>query len=605
MLRWVVCLCLCTLGISPVWAEQTTLDFKQINGFDQWGSSYASHTVEYPVGTVTFASANRQNGTITDVPVTMGNDVTFVMKEGSTLKALTLTCRPWGSKAQTITLHTSTDGGSDYESKITSSNFKLTADTLPPGTNAVKFTFSSGKNQIGIESLAITYTTGVDGSSPVQHTVTFVANGQTVSSTSMEEGSPITFDALDATYVPEGKTFRGWTTATVSGMQQTAPDMVSQATVGTADVTYYAVFATASTSGSAAWQRKSVSEVVANPDPDGTYALITPDGHAFNGTISNGHGQVTQQAFVFDNGLASTAPEGVCELTVIKNGNGILIKIKGDSLYVYARANKSKNLALGKTPYVWNDQKGNLCQDGNKAYLRSFENSSIRTYSNVGNGDALYFAYKPSMTYVDYCTNVDTSSPRTTQVTVADCGYTTICLPFNAIAAEGAQIYALHNVAADELIFVPKDTAMMGYGYIVAGQAGETYTLTEVLESGIDTDNLLQGVVKRTVVSALGLQGEGDYAYPWILAKDGTFKRYVGEFIPAGKAYLDGFYVQVMSQGASAMRITFAEEDVTGLQSLSDARTAPAVYYTLDGRRVQQPRSGRLCIDRDRKIIIR
>lgn len=142
-------------GVTPT---DVTFDFTKISDFSTWNSTYSEHTVEYDEGVVTFASANKQTSTITDQPVSKGGDLTLVMNNSQTINSLEFTCTKWNTKAQTITLNTSTDGGDTWtKTTNTSSNFVLTVDSLPEGVNAIKFTFSSTSNQIGYKSLKINY----------------------------------------------------------------------------------------------------------------------------------------------------------------------------------------------------------------------------------------------------------------------------------------------------------------------------------------------------------------------------------------------------------------------------------------------------------------
>lgn len=137
---------------------EVVYDFTNISGFSSWTSSYMEHTVDYDDATVTFVKANKQSGTITNMPVTKGNDVTLVAKNGATITSAKFECAQWTTKAQTITLHYSLDGGSSYNSTgVTSSNFTIEKNDLPTGTNAVKITFSSTGNQVGIKSATITF----------------------------------------------------------------------------------------------------------------------------------------------------------------------------------------------------------------------------------------------------------------------------------------------------------------------------------------------------------------------------------------------------------------------------------------------------------------
>lgn len=148
-----------TTGESPNATSGTaTYDFTKISGFSNWTNSYIEHTVEYDEGDVIFASANKQSGTITNMPVTKGGDVVFKLTNGAKITKATLVCKQWTTKAQTITMHYSTNGGSTYTTTgVTSSNFTISNDALPAGTNAIKFTFNSTKNQVGIQSLEISY----------------------------------------------------------------------------------------------------------------------------------------------------------------------------------------------------------------------------------------------------------------------------------------------------------------------------------------------------------------------------------------------------------------------------------------------------------------
>ena len=145
-------------GGSDLVESDVTFDFTNISGFSSWGSSYSKHTVEYDDATVIFNSANKQSSTITNMPVTKGQPVEIKAKNGATMKAVKFTCKKWSSKAQTITLHYSINGGTNYTSTgKTSSNFTIEDTDLPAGTNAVKITFSSSSNQVGIQQADVTF----------------------------------------------------------------------------------------------------------------------------------------------------------------------------------------------------------------------------------------------------------------------------------------------------------------------------------------------------------------------------------------------------------------------------------------------------------------
>jgi uncharacterized repeat protein (TIGR02543 family) len=692
------------------------LNFKNNDEFKKWKTTYSAHSLTFPEGTVFFDSAVRQTKTITNMPVTKGEPVSFVLNEGLVLTGIKLTCKQWTTKTQTITLHYSTDGGDTYTAtEQTSSNFSLECTSLPTGTRAVKFTFGN-TNQIGIESLTITYSQDTDTRKVIQltdfsapttklfqgdstrtlvsndqpdwkasylysssnqavatidergvitavgkgeailtvkanvaaddpnyrlgrassktlnvvvrnplHRVSFSVNG-VIQSFQVEEGENINLPAPDATLIPTGWTFMGWTTEALDGRQPLPPAIVKSAVMANEDVLFYAVWATATVDASSNWHQVTIDEVVSITEPD-TFAIVNTQGYAFNGVIviskkvaTVGDGQMTETTFSFDEqGRAAGAPAGTCLLVFSpKQGTqGIEIKRASDGKILYAKTYTSGNLSwTDSTNGFWmkDDKTGLLVYSGTAlvTYLRDNNNNLLRTYSGAGYGSDIAFVRKgQAVSYSDYCTLVHTEvQPLRTVVTIADCGYTTVCLSYNAVVDPEAQLYSLRKIDQAGLHFSPTDTLQAQQGYVLQGSAGATYSLTEVTEPCLDTLNLLCGVVEATFCQDLDLQGQGDYAYPWILAKDGQFKRYVGESIPAGKAYLDGALLENLSinSNSAPLRVLFDSSDddqSTALDTLNDKTLTTPCYYNLQGKRISRPTQKTLLIDcRGRKIAI-
>ena len=155
-----------TVTLTHRSASQTvmteTLSFLnwEFDGAESWTSQYLKHTVNFDIATVEFEKANKQNDgqTIDTCPVTKGNSVVLKMNGSETLSAVTVNLLQWGTKKQTASLYTSTDGGTSFSSDpvTTSDDFKLTVSGLPEGVNAIQVKFSSS-NQVGIQSFDITY----------------------------------------------------------------------------------------------------------------------------------------------------------------------------------------------------------------------------------------------------------------------------------------------------------------------------------------------------------------------------------------------------------------------------------------------------------------
>ena len=212
-----------------------------------------------------------------------------------------------------------------------------------------------------------------------------------------------------------GKEFTGWvTTSTVDANKK--PEYAKVDATAIADRTYYAVFATKTEDGGEKWIKKAASEIT----EEGVYALISKDGYAFNGTIESGHGKSTAATFVFDkNNEATSAPEGTCELTFLKNGEGYKMYNKSTQNYLYSKKNAAGNLDWNiSESSFWSYTNGNWTYAKNKTFLRTFlvvstNSITFRTYGN-NNGDVLYLAQKVSGAgYTDFTTIVKTAEVTT------------------------------------------------------------------------------------------------------------------------------------------------------------------------------------------------
>ena len=190
-------------------AATETFDFKfETMGKDGWASNYAEHTVEGTIANVVFASANKQANTITDVPVTKGGNVTATLKNINSYKitGVKFVCKQWGSKAQTITLNVSGDGEAFTATQTTSDNFTLEATGLD--TKAVRFTFSSTSNQVGISSLEITYeTVPQGGDQPGLKKPTILINEEAPAASYSTEDLPLTLSITSGNGVTSAPVF--------------------------------------------------------------------------------------------------------------------------------------------------------------------------------------------------------------------------------------------------------------------------------------------------------------------------------------------------------------------------------------------------------------
>lgn len=238
------------------------------------------------------------------------------------------------------------------------------------------------------------------------YTITYTTNGIVeTETTTVEQGSLIdTLIEPTEAYIPNGFAFVGWYAGDIV-LHDEAPMFVSVGDAIDGDMTLRAVFALVTSPAIENWSLVTDLSTVT----DGTYALLTTDYHAFNGTITSGHGQVTTETFEFADGIATSSPEDVCELTLTASGDGFTMR-NSENKYLYAAANASGKLRWQdeETSY-WYHSEGDWLYHANSAYLRSYNNNSIRTYKSNSYGNDLIFTRKNDATpavYGHYCTTV-------------------------------------------------------------------------------------------------------------------------------------------------------------------------------------------------------
>ena len=298
--------------------------------------------------------------------------------------------------------------GAEYTTSATEYSYKI-----PKGGQYIKIAISKNsikpteKNaQLTIDDVVFTSTADAK-----TYTYTWSVNGEKTQNI-LNEGDKV--EAPKPASIG-GKEFTGWvTTSTVDANKK--PEYAKVDATAIADRTYYAVFATKTEDGGEKWVKKAAYEIT----EEGVYALISKDGYAFNGEIESGHGQSTAKPFVFDkNNEATSAPEGTCELTFVKNGDGYKMYNKSTQNYLYSKKNASGNLDWNISERsFWSHTNGNWTYAKNKTFLRTFlvastNSITFRTYGN-NNGDDLYFAQKVAGAgYADFTTIVKAAEVTT------------------------------------------------------------------------------------------------------------------------------------------------------------------------------------------------
>ena len=215
----------------------------------------------------------------------------------------------------------------------------ITVSGITP-TNAANYRFKE-ITQTGIASgvtinqdaKTVTYAKDVKGSSTINvvfeeipsHTVTWSANGDNSNTDTFKEGAAIIFP--ETATGCEGKVFRGWSAVEVAETD-VEPDYTTSATMGTSDVTYYAVFAAAGGAGGGAFDNSTAGNYK-------IYALVDDTKYYATGTGSK---------------ISSTTNAAdATEYTFEKVTGGWAIKT-GSTYITYSG---STNLGTSSSAYTW------------------------------------------------------------------------------------------------------------------------------------------------------------------------------------------------------------------------------------------------------------
>ena len=220
-----------------------------------------------------------------------------------------------------------------------------------------------------------------------KYTVTFYNKGKEYSQvTQTIANAPI--ECPTGLVACDGYTFADWSTEELDGVSTFSK--IEGEYTPTKNITLYAVYAEGNVTTNGWVKVTDLSTIT-----EGTYALLSNNDYAFNGTISKGDGQSTSTAFVFDGeGVAISVPNGICEIQLIATGSGFTMYNESKG-YLYAKAASSGNLewhATENSSWSWSSTKENWVYADNNAYLRSY-NNTFRTYGNSSN-NAIYFAKK-------------------------------------------------------------------------------------------------------------------------------------------------------------------------------------------------------------------
>lgn len=313
------------------------------------------------------------------------------------------------------------------------------------------------------------------------HVASFSVNGTTDESKDYTcgEGRYITFPANPSV---DGYVFRGWVKDEIEDVVETEPTYVntSKEKMGSADVTYYAVFATQTGDNEDSWEKvNSLDEVT-----DGTY-VIESAGFVLPDKNSDSVSPDAETAPTIENGVITGEVKNTYKWVLTYTGDDefTLNSVANTKNYLYTTDNNTGVRTFSKYKYTWNVGKNDdaffmQCTKYNR-YLGVYSSKDWRCYGNLDNGGfmdgAKIHLYKlHTATYSDFWT----TEPAP---------YTAKTLTFVAYEEGSSDRYYYATFSSDKVTFFPSENGLAVYTVNVEGES--TLKLSALEEGTLNVDD--------------------------------------------------------------------------------------------------------------------
>ena len=419
--------------VEYIWGDKTGQNFSTANAVGSFESTFVKGVsdgcscgtdpaITLPVGTIAFGTTNTANPlsqtiTVRGVNLTAGN---LTLTIGGTNAAMF----SFSSSASVLTNNSITKAQAEAGQTITI-YYKPTAVNDHTATLTI-----SG---CGVTSHTVTLT----GTCETRHTITWMDKGTSYhTNTVADGGSPSVPGAPDD--CSTDRVFRGWTAQSAYNNSTTAPAdlFTTTAPVANGDITFYAVYATKTTSGSS-----SNYELYTGTLIEGDY-VIYYNGKAMKATVSSN--RFGYQSVTPVNNTISSPSAGIVWHIAPQEDYWTLYN---DSANNYAastgEANKVQLFASGTDDKaLWTANKGEGTYDfvnkqnttnGVNNYLRNNNTYGFSCYSSGTGGQLSLYKVAANVTYSQY--SLSCSSANTVTVTFHGNGATGGSTPHQSVPA--------------------------------------------------------------------------------------------------------------------------------------------------------------------------
>ena len=421
------------------------------------------------------------------------------------------------------------------------------------------------------------------------HTATFSVNGVTTSD-DYQEGKDIVFPADPNDMC--GKVFMGWAANAIDGTTDAAPSFVTEATMGTADVTYYAVFAKRTPGESV-----TTTDVLDNATTGVSGTNYTPwsDKTATSSAVYAGN---------------SAGSNTTIQLRSSNNNSGIVTTASGGSRIQKVTVNWNSDTQEGRTLDIYGKNTAysavtdlyDIAERGTKlgsiVYGTSTKLTITGDYTYIGlrsNNGAMFlntitidWETGTPATYSAYCTTV----PAVIDVTAA--GWATTTTPNFPVSFDAnAEVYIATTVDAN--ITLEKITDAPANTPIVVNAPSGSYTMTQIASASTDvTNNQLKSKAANDITAV-----DGDYVLgTWI--DGGNTVVGFGKLSAAGIPNMtdDKAFIPATALANAVDFLPFVigdeENETTSINSIEngESRIENYDYFNLSGQRVGKDYKG-------------
>ncbi len=568
MLKFSLVASLLVCGAGRMWGETVTYTVKSKNSVTTTGTAPSGSSATFvstsSSGIEQMTSGNSQTLTLSGYNGYSISNITLSMKSNTSGGAGKLSYSIDGSTFIYVIGSSSSDvtfKNSKWNGSYTTTYTNISKDVeITPTTSQLIIKIEATSNSLYCASYAITYQ-----SNPT-HTATFSVNGIT-SSHDYSEWSTITFP--NPPNLIGGYYFVGWSEQSISRPTNDTPSYVSSRTMGTNDVTYYAVFSKKSLG-----EEENASETLNIETKNFPTTDLDSDDYILDGLTYN----ITKV-------YAGKWLQWANSLGVIYNQDA-LYKIQ--SIVIdYEDINQSITLKIGDTA---NPTDGTPITPTSEGKVYTFDCSFLNcdyfvltNGSNASSVNSIVINYKViPVIYSDYCTSF------TTTANLNASGYGTFSsqypLDFSDYETAGYSAWQITGVDEDNTITFAQITGAVdaGTGLLMMRKGTGTGSVAIPFATegtNISDTNKLVGITAATAIEDneyFGLSGNN-----FVMVNAGT--------VPAGKALLPA---DCIIERSNVKPFTFVFERADGIREVRkvSAKETSGIF-NLAGQRV--PKAGR------------